>query len=553
MKFAPLIRVSTESQEKRGESLRTQKEQVIQAVELLKGTIPASCWKYSGQESATTADERRMLDQLLADSSKGIFDAVIVVDESRWSRNNKKSEIGLDTLLENGIRFFVLTNEFDLSNEDDRFMLNIKVSVHALSARKNARKSMMNRIARAKRGIPTSGSLPYGRTFNKETETWGLDPVKVDRLKQAAKDYLNDVKFSDICTKHGFQKDHLHKIFRESSDDKFPIRFRSKKLNINETVTLTIPPLLDKMMVERIRAKARANLTYHHGEPKNRYLLSRMIFCGHCGSGLSGITINRTNKTKPNKSYSYYMHDPKPDCDFPRHVNADEIEQAVIVKLFGMFGDIAGMEKAMKKAIPNMQEIEDLRKRQTILRKNLGKAQKEKNRVIDFIAEGVLDKTEAKAKIEGIRNRENLLTQEIDQITQKTEDIPTEPQIKRKSKLLRRMIRSIYTSPDAINEMTFSDKRKLLESVFMGKDYDGKKLGVYVRKEKDGIHYSINGGFGDLAGKLPMTESEVIGILGIPETERIDVSNYQDLFSLNDTTIPFKLQGLVNKITRKAA
>jgi len=34
MRFAPLVRVSTETQETQGESLRTQKQQIIQAVVL---------------------------------------------------------------------------------------------------------------------------------------------------------------------------------------------------------------------------------------------------------------------------------------------------------------------------------------------------------------------------------------------------------------------------------------------------------------------------------------------------------------------------------------
>ena len=58
LRFAPLIRVSTEKQEQKGESLRTQKTQIEQAVEYLNGKIPKRCWKYSGQEHATPNQER---------------------------------------------------------------------------------------------------------------------------------------------------------------------------------------------------------------------------------------------------------------------------------------------------------------------------------------------------------------------------------------------------------------------------------------------------------------------------------------------------------------
>ena len=82
LRFAPLIRVSTEKQEKQGESLQTQRKQIEQYVKNLGGYIPDRCWKYSGQEHATPGQERGNLDRLLEDSSKDIFDAVIVCDAS---------------------------------------------------------------------------------------------------------------------------------------------------------------------------------------------------------------------------------------------------------------------------------------------------------------------------------------------------------------------------------------------------------------------------------------------------------------------------------------
>ena len=63
--FAPLIRVSTEQQAKQGESLRTQKEQLSQAIQSLNGKIYK--W-YEGQEHATQDYERKILEQLMQDA-----------------------------------------------------------------------------------------------------------------------------------------------------------------------------------------------------------------------------------------------------------------------------------------------------------------------------------------------------------------------------------------------------------------------------------------------------------------------------------------------------
>ena len=53
LRLAPIIRVSTEEQEKKDESLRIQKNMITQSVKALSGVIPDHCWKYTGQEHAT--------------------------------------------------------------------------------------------------------------------------------------------------------------------------------------------------------------------------------------------------------------------------------------------------------------------------------------------------------------------------------------------------------------------------------------------------------------------------------------------------------------------
>jgi DNA invertase Pin-like site-specific DNA recombinase len=178
IRFAPLIRVSTEKQKQQGESLRSQKKLIERAVNYLNGTIPERCWKYTGQEHATPNQEREKLEQLLKDSGKGLFDAVIVCDASRWSRDNKKSKEGLQIIRENGIRFFIGNTEYDLYNPEQTFFLGMSAEIGEFQANQQNFKSLINRIERAKRNIPAAGRLPFGRTYDRESNTWGIDPEK---------------------------------------------------------------------------------------------------------------------------------------------------------------------------------------------------------------------------------------------------------------------------------------------------------------------------------------------------------------------------------------
>ena len=147
LKFAAFCRVSTEKQEKTGESLHTQKAEIKEAVKQLGGKILV--W-YGGAEHATPGYEKKEIDRLLNDAQKKTrkFNAVIVTDADRWSRDNTKSRQGLDIFERCGMRFFIETSEQDLTNEDHRLFLGISAEIGQFITTKQKRKSL-NKIGRA--------------------------------------------------------------------------------------------------------------------------------------------------------------------------------------------------------------------------------------------------------------------------------------------------------------------------------------------------------------------------------------------------------------------
>ena len=198
IRFAPLISVSTEKQSEVGESLAVQKSDIQRAVKNLGGIIPGHRWKYCGQEHATPDNERAKFKQLLLDSTKDLFDAIIVTDESRWGRDNKKSKEAIEILRDNEIMFFVMAKEYELHDPQSLFMLGVTTEFNEYAVRHLQRKSIRSRIAKAMRGIPTSGKLPYGRLFDKKTEIWAIDPEKEKIIKDAANRYLDGKAFCYI-------------------------------------------------------------------------------------------------------------------------------------------------------------------------------------------------------------------------------------------------------------------------------------------------------------------------------------------------------------------
>ena len=91
-------------------------------------------------------------------------------------------------------------------------MLQLQVVLNQYQARLQKLKSLTNRISRAKRNVPSAGSLPYGRTFDRKTETWGIDPEKKAIIEQAASRYLAGEALPKIAASFGMNAPNLWKI-----------------------------------------------------------------------------------------------------------------------------------------------------------------------------------------------------------------------------------------------------------------------------------------------------------------------------------------------------
>lgn len=514
LRFAPLIRVSTEKQKRKGESLTTQLTQIKQYVNLLKGTIPKHCMIYQGQEHATAGQERALLDKLLADSSKGLFDAVIVTDASRWSRDNLKSEEGLNVLAKNGIRFFVSMMEYDLHNPEHRFILGMSTQINQLQASKQAIISINNRIERAKRNIPSAGLWPHGRIFNKETEKWSIDEDKKLIVEAAAKRYLEGKLkpngkpegIPDIAKSIGMNAANLHRILTKFSGTKIPLKFRNKSFNINETVVIEVPELLDEDTIKAIKEKIKRNTCYTIGNTKHSYLLQGNIYCEKCGYSMSAIH-------KPSGREYYYHSKNNKECEFHNYVPARELENAVLLDLVKTFGDYEAIERAVQRANPNSDQTTKLEKEKELLKGNIAKYQKQKNNLLDAVADGLFTNAEVVAKKNKIDEAERSALIRINTIDNELDHLPKPKDVKNLSRWAGKVIGSLTkNNPRFIFEKSFEWKKKLITKAFSGSDVEGKKLGVYVDSTgvKGEYQYKIKGLLDETVNLLPLSDYYLI-------------------------------------------
>lgn len=508
LRFAALIRVSTETQEKQGESLRTQKQAIKKAVEQYGGRLVAF---YEGQEHATPGHERQLLEKLLKDANlkPRPFDAVICFDPSRWSRDNRQSKEGLDILKSAGVRFFTTTSEHDLHAPQATLFLGLHAEFAEYEASERNLKSTLSAIERAKRcGAPTRGKKPWGLIWCKKSEQWSIDHAKQATLISVADRYLAGESMGSLAIEIGINPAFLHKTIMSADRESYTIEFgKSGKLapHLAETVTIPIPQLIPKRLGDALRRQAERNKTHQRGCPGNReYVLSGYVFCEECGYALSG--------QKNSQGKRYYRHRRNGDgCSCRRvpkpFVSAEWLETEVINQIFEMLGDVAGIKRAIERAVPDRQKVEAARNELQRLEEQLSSLDMKRDRLVELYADGVIDRSKMDDKVAGIDERLDLLRKRRVELGETLAKAPTVEAVDeaihriRESKnrfppALRRAIWGEHALHASVDALSNKDKKELVEAAFSGHSSGENRLGVFVGKLISGTkrpnkHYAI--------------------------------------------------------------
>jgi site-specific DNA recombinase len=441
---------------------------------------------YGGQEHGTPGWERKQVDLLISHSTKGLFDAVIVAYADRWSRDNQKSKQGLQTFREHGIKFFVGTMQMDLFDPQACFILGMNAEVGEFVALQGAKKSLENRIERARRGIPTCGSLPFGRIFDEETGGWRIDPKKQALVEDVARRYLAGVPMQDLADLYRLNLAHLHKIMMQRCGPEWVQEFHSKRLNIHETITIEVPSLLPEETIQAVRERAHRNQSYKHGQRTRPYLLSGLVYCSHCGYRMTAQANSQQTRFYRHAVWKGRKTRLREKCSKGGWVNADNLETAVIRDLFETFGNVQKAEEAMLAAIPDRQRMELLRGQLEQATAKLGKANAARQRILRLVAKDTVTEEEAERQLRQIKENEAQLRQVLRQTAAELETIPSREQIQEVAKRTEVLYADAsfasalrHGNPD---ELTWEEKKRLIEMVFGGNSVAGQKLGVYIEE-----------------------------------------------------------------------
>jgi DNA invertase Pin-like site-specific DNA recombinase len=505
LRFASFTRVSTERQEKRGESLATQAKQIEEAVAKLGGTITAKFG--GGAEHGTIGFDREQYDSMLAAAERKPcpFDAVMVQHEDRWSRDDTTSLADLERLKNAGVRFFVLGLEKNIGDATVRLCIGLSSLIGAYQARTQAQKSMLNRLERARRGIPTGGSLPFGRTFTwddpktRQSGKWGIDDGKRQMIADIARRFLAGESLIDLAAEHGSNHSNLCKLLRKRCGPTWDIEFDVEVLGIEEktvTVAWDVPPLLADDIIKQCCLRLDARRTYLHQTPRpvNTYALSGRVFCAACGYLMTG-------QKHSTRGHLYYRHAHKTPNERRRTcplgkpepwVRADILEHSVLTDLLHICGNPAALERACRAAMPDTTGEEG--KRDDLEGRLAGVNQRIDN-VVVAIEEKTLTREEAAARMGRLREQKATIQAALDRVNDLLAETPTPEELRLYIDKIAGlwtvstdlgedwqagMEKCYETALDLVSLDRLHDKAKLLDAAFGSPLPGGQPAGVYI-------------------------------------------------------------------------
>jgi site-specific DNA recombinase len=478
IRFAPLIRVSTEKQAQKGESLHTQRKQLESAIHSLGGETYK--W-YAGQEHATQEHERKILEELIADAKEKKVDAIMVTDISRWSRDNQKSKEYLQILKMHEIKFFILTREVDLYDHHQSLMLGMSVEIAEFFAKEQKFKSLLNRIERAKKGIPTSGKEPFGREYDKKQGEWTITE-QGKSIKEIALLYLEkNISFEELGKVFDMNPSNLCKILKYRCGDTWHQEFKSEEFKIHEIIEIKVPRLLPEEIIINIRNKCKNRRTWDKKSLKHEYLFSRIIFDENSGYALTG-----TPNGKGVRYYRTYR-----GIDNPYMVNADVIENSVIETLFEALSNNNQLIKSVFDGNPVSKVSDELIKRRAVYEKELKSTNNRISNITTAIKnyngkdlKSFLKSFEREA--EELEGRKFNLENQIKSINAQLETLPSEKEINDVRELFLQGIRkahriSYFSCGLAFRDLPFENKRKIITLLFAGQDQNGNRYGIFIK------------------------------------------------------------------------
>ena len=212
------LRVSSEEQKKEGLSLDAQKNKLEQYCDF-KGWLVNKIYKDEGI-SASSIKKRKSFQEMLMDSKKKQFSAILITKFDRAFRNVKEALITLDELKELGVDFVSISEDIDTTTAMGKFFFVIISAFAELERQMTSDRNQAIMHDKFEKGF-FIGKVPFGykATYKNPKEKKGIIGIKVnDKESEIVKDIFlmtsQNKSYKEICEKYKLKPQSYYNLIR---------------------------------------------------------------------------------------------------------------------------------------------------------------------------------------------------------------------------------------------------------------------------------------------------------------------------------------------------
>lgn len=389
--------------------------------------IVVKIYKDLGFSASKDIKKRLEFNQMIEDSKKGEFDAVLVHKIDRFARSQLDYLRNEQKLNENGVELISVGQPF-INSKDGKMIKSFLITSAEIFSENLSNEIKTKNFEYAKKGLYLGGVVPYGYQIkvdeNDDTKKRYIvnqnEAVIVKKIFElysigySAKQIVNYLYEQGIKDREGkvFQ---ISKLWRMLKNEIYIGTYSYNKKNNDET-TVIIPnnheAIISKNVWERVHnnLKAKQHKARARKGDKPKYVLTGIIKCGCCGYSFGG--------RGGNKGYRYYkcgslLNKHKGYCENNLSLNKDRIEsrisKLVVEKLFTEDAVQIYAEQIFK----SIKVDKDAELKMKQLKVNKTKLENKIEKLFELYLDGMFDKAKLKIKETEIQNEIDIIEQKI--------------------------------------------------------------------------------------------------------------------------------------------
>lgn len=260
---------------------------------------------YADRHKTGTNDDREQFRQMIKDSDRHLFDAVLVWKNDRFGRNMEDMVVNEIRIKKNGVSLVSATEPVveGAMGAMQKAMLMGMAEFYSATNSENVRRGLHESALKCQ---VTSAAIPFGYKKG-DDKKFHLEPAAAAMVKEIFERYdngelifhiMDDVNARGFKTWQGnpFTRNSMYTVLR---NERYTGVYIFKDIKIEGGM----PKIIDKDIFERVQIKLKKN---KHAPARAKaaepFLLTTKCFCGYCG----GNMVGESGTSKNGEKHYYY-------------------------------------------------------------------------------------------------------------------------------------------------------------------------------------------------------------------------------------------------------